>query len=83
MKIIGKRDRIDDDFKYKIGDYVYHNGDRCCIIGYHMNPWTGACYCIEVPSEGHTGAGSVNEYGDPIDLSKFNCWFVSEEYYQK
>ena len=36
MKIISKRERIDNDFKYKIGDYVYYNGDRCPIIGYHM-----------------------------------------------
>lgn len=83
MKIIGKRKRIDDDFKYKIGDYVYHNGDRCCIIGYHMGSVYGLYYCIQIPTQGHTGAGCVNEYGDPIDLSKFNCWFVSAESYQK
>ena len=83
MKIIGKRERIDSDFKYKIGDYVYHNGDRCLIIGYHMNPWIGACYCIQIPDRGHNGEGSIDKYGDPIDLSKFNCWFVSVESYQQ
>ena len=83
MKIIGKRKRIDGDFKYKIGDYVHHNGDRCCIIGYHVGSGYGLYYCIEVPAQGHTGAGSINEYGDLIDLSKFNCWFVSAKYCQK
>ena len=83
MKIIGKRERIDGDFKYKIGDYVYYNGDRCCIIGYHIGSSYGLYYCIEVPIQGHTGVGCVNEYGDPIDLSKFKCWFVSAEYYQQ
>ena len=83
MKITGKRKRIDSDFKYKIGDYIYHNGDRCCIIGYHMNPWTGPYYCIQITDRGHIGAGSIDECGDPIDLSKFNCLFVSAEYYKK
>ena len=83
MKIIGKRDRIDGDLKYKIGDYVYYNGDRCRIIGYHIDPMFGLYYCIEVPIQGHTCARCVNEYGDPIDLSKFRCWLVSETFYQK
>ena len=79
MKIIGKRKRIDGDFKYKIGDYVYLREDRCRIIGYCIDSIFGFYYCIEVPAQGHTGAGSVNEYGDPIDLSKFKCRFVTEE----
>ena len=79
MKIIGTRKRIDNDFKYKIGDYVYYNGDSCCVIGYHIVSGYGLYYCIQIPAGGHTGAGSVNEYGDPIDLSKFKCWFVTEE----
>ena len=78
MKIIGKRKRIDGDFKYKIGDYVYHREDRCRIIGYCIDPTFGFYYCIEVRAQGHTGDGSVNEYGEPIDLSKFECWFVTE-----
>lgn len=78
MKIIGTRKRIDNDFKYKIGDYVYHREDRCRIIGYCIDPTFGFYYCIEVPAQGHTGDGSVNEYGEPIDLSKFECWFVTE-----
>lgn len=83
MKIIGKRERIDNDLKCKIGDYVYYNGDCCRIIGYNIDPMFGLYYCIEIPIQGHTGAGCVNEYGDPIDLSKFRCWFVSETFYQK
>ena len=79
MKIIGTRKRIDNDFKYKIGDYVYHREGRCRIIGYCIDPMFGLYYCIEVHTRGHTGAGSVNEYGEPIDLSKFKCWFVTEE----
>ena len=79
MKIIGTRKRIDNDFKYKIGDYVYLREDRCRIIGYCIDSMFGFYYCIEVPAQGHTGTGSVNEYGDPIDLSKFKCWFVTEE----
>ena len=82
MKIIGTRKRIDNDFKYKIGDYIYHNGDRCRIIGYHTESGYGLYYCIQIPDRGHKGDGSINEYGDPIDLSKFNCWFISE-FYQK
>ena len=78
MKIIGTRKRIDNDFKYKIGDYVYLREDRCRIIGYCIDPMFGLYYCIEVPAQGHTGDGSVNEYGEPIDLSKFKCWFVTE-----
>lgn len=78
MKIIGTRKRIDNDFKYKIGDYVYHREGRCRIIGYCIDPMFGLYYCIEVPAQGHTGAGSVNEYGEPIDLSGFKCWFVTE-----
>lgn len=78
MKIIGKRKRIDGDFKYKIGDYVYYNEDRCCIIGYQIDTMFGLYYCIKVHTQGHTGAGCVNEYGEPIDLSKFKCWFVTE-----
>ena len=81
MKIIGKRKRIDSDFKYKIGDCIYHNGDRCCIIGYGKTPLS-MFYCIEVPTSGHKGGGSIDEYGDPIDLSKFKCWFVQVDYYQ-
>lgn len=83
MKIIGKRKRIDGDFKYKIGDYVYHHEDRCRIIGYCIEPMFGLYYCIQIPAGGHNGEGSINEYGDPIDLSKFDCWFVSVESYQK
>ena len=79
MKIIGTRKRIDNDFKYKIGDYVYLRENRCRIIGYFIDSMFGFYYCIEVPSQGHTGDGSVNEYGEPIDLSKFKCWFVTEE----
>ena len=79
MKIIGTRKRIDNDFKYKIGDYVYHSEGCCRIIGYCIDSMFGFYYCIEVPAQGHTGAGSVNEYGEPIDLSIFKCWFVTEE----
>ena len=83
MKITGKKKRIDNDFKYKIGDYVYYNGYSCLIIGYHLGSGCGLYYCIKIPTRGHIGVGSVNEYGDPIDLSEFNCWFVSEESYKK
>lgn len=79
MKIIGTRKRIDNDFKYKIGDYVYLREDRCRIIGYCIDSMFGFYYCIEVPSGGHTGFGSINEYGEPIDLSKFKCWFATEK----
>ena len=81
MKITAKRKRIDDHLKYKIGDQIVHNVDLCRIIGYgktHLSMF----YCIEVPSGGHTGSGSINEYGDPTDLSKFKCWFVQVDYYQ-
>ena len=78
MKIIGTRKRIDNGFKYKIGDYVYHHEGLCRIIGYCIDPTFGFYYCIEVHTQGHTGAGSVNEYGEPIDLSKFKCWFATE-----
>ena len=83
MKITGKRKRIDSDFKYKIGDYIYHNGNRCCIIGYHTESGYGLYYYIQIPDREHNGEGSIDEYGDPIDLSKLNCWFVSAEYYRQ
>lgn len=83
MKIIGTRKRIDNGFKYKIGDYVYHHEGLCRIIGYHTESRYGLYYCIQIPTQGHNGEGSINEYGDPIDLSKFDCWFVSAKYYQK
>ena len=81
MKITAKKKRIDEHLEYKIGDRIVHNGNLCRIIGYGKTSHS-MYYCIEVPTSGHRGGGTIDEYGDPIDLSKFNCWFVQVSYYQ-
>lgn len=77
MKILKKK-RIDDHFKYKIGDSIKFefNGKFYPIVGYKKWYYDIEYYTIEVDfGHAHHAPGTINEYGEPIDFDKpFYLW---------
>lgn len=77
MKILKKK-RIDDNFKYKIGDSIKFefNGKFYPIVGYKKGYYDIDYYTIEVDfGHAHNAPGTVNEYGETITFDKpFYLW---------
>ena len=77
MKILKKK-RIDDHFKYKIGDSIKFefNGKFYPIVGYKEGYYGIEYYTIEVDfGHAHHAPGTINEYGEDISFDKpFYLW---------
>ena len=77
MKILKKK-RIDNHFKYKIGDSIKFefNGKFYPIVGYKEGYYGIDYYTIEVGfGHAHHAPGTINEYGEPISFDKpFYLW---------
>ena len=77
MKILKKK-RIDDSFKYKIGDSIKFefNGKFYPIVGYKKGYYDLDYYTIEVDfGHAHNAPGTIDEYGEPISFDKhFYLW---------
>ena len=77
MKILKKK-RIDNHFKYKIGDSIKFefNGKYYPIVGYKEGYYGIDYYTIEVGfGHAHHAPGTVNEYGEDISFDKpFYLW---------
>ena len=77
MKILKKK-RIDDYFKYKIGDSIKFefNGKFYPIVGYKKGYHDIHYYTIEVDfGPAHNAPGTIDEYGEPISFDKpFYLW---------
>ena len=77
MKILKKK-RIDDSFKYKIGDSIKFefNGKFYPIVGYRKGYHDIYYYTIEVDfGHAHNAPGTIDEYGEPISFDKpFYLW---------
>ena len=77
MKILKKK-RIDDSFKYKIGDSIKFefNGKFYPIVGYKKGYYDLDYYTIEVDfGHAHYAPGTIDEYGKPISFDKpFYLW---------
>ena len=72
MKILKKK-RIDDYFKYKIGDSIKFefNGKFYPIVGYKKGYYEIEYYTIEVDfGHAHNAPGTLNEYGEYITFDK-------------
>lgn len=77
MKILKKK-RIDNHFKYKIGDSIKFefNGKFYPIVGYKEGYYGIEYYTIEVDfGHAHHAPGTINEYGEDISFDKpFYLW---------
>lgn len=77
MKILKKK-RIDNHFKYKIGDSIKFefNGKFYPIVGYKEGYYGIDYYTIEVDfGHAHHAPGTINEYGEDISFDKpFYLW---------
>ena len=77
MKILKKK-RIDDYFKYKIGDSIKFefNGKFYPIVGYKTGYYGIDYYTIKVDfGHAHNAPGTINEYGEDISFDKpFYLW---------
>ena len=84
MKILKKK-RIDNHFKYKIGDSIKFefNGKFYPIVGYKEGYYGIDYYTIEVDfGHAHHAPGTVNEYGEDISFDKpFYLWVRIIDYY--
>ena len=77
MKILKKK-RIDDSFKYKIGDSIKFefNGKFYPIKKKKKGYYDLDYYTIEVDfGHAHNAPGTIDEYGEPISFDKpFYLW---------
>ena len=84
MKILKKK-RIDDSFKYKIGDSIKFefNGKFYPIVGYKKGYYGIDYYTIEVDfGHAHYALGTINEYGEHISFdTPFYLWVRIMDYY--